>query len=285
MFHLLVSEYIKTNMIKHQMTYKDLEAKSGVPLSSLHSYAHAKVTKPTEDNLVRIAAAFGDLPCVISDMHKASEEALSKEKAILDGSKDAERMEQFAALVRSNVSQILEEYRVQAIAQQRETSLHADGRVEEAERKAAERIEEIERKCAVRIEEAERRCAENIEAIRDRFSERERMYKEHCDELRSAEHQIFEEVRANSVASSDYLRTLVRNLTISLISVSILAIALGMYAVFAYHTFDVNDLTQGLAQHEHTAFPFVALLVAVCLVVFLIGKFVFAKKALGERQK
>lgn len=234
MFNLRVAEYIKTNMHRLAMTYKELEAQSGVPLSTLHSYAQAKVTKHTEETLLRIAAAFGDPPSVIKEMRVLSNESFEQEKKLLKESENAKQMEQFAVLIRSNVSQILEEYREQALAQQIETSRHADERVRIAEQKAEERVAEIEQKASQLIEAAERDCQDRINTVLAQCEEHEKLYKEHCNELMEAERRGFNEVHSSDGNSKTYLRTIIRNLTIALIVFVLIFLALGACAIYAF---------------------------------------------------
>ena len=216
------------------MTYKELEEISGVPLSTLHSYASAKVMKHTEDTLLRISAAFGDPPSVIKDMRAKSEESFEQEKKLLKESENAKQMEQFAALIRSNVSQILEEYRTQALAQQIETSRHADERVRIAEQKAEERVAEIEQKASQLIEAAERDCQARINTVLAQCEEHERLYKEHCNELMEAEQRGFNELHSSDGNSQTYLRSAIRYLAIALIIFIIISFGLGVCSIYAF---------------------------------------------------
>lgn len=234
MFKLRVAEYIKTNMHKKGMTFKELEGASGVPMSTLHNYASAKVTKHTEDTLRLIAEAFGDPYSVIKEMRAKSEESYEQEKKLLQESQDAARMAQLAALIRSNVSQILEEYREQALAQQIETSRHADERVRIAEQKAEERVTEVERKAQELIEAAECDCHDRIKKVLDQCEEHEQMHKQHCMELMESERRAFAEMHSSDGSNSIYLRTIIRNLTIALIVFVFISLVLGACAIYAF---------------------------------------------------
>ena len=231
MFKLRVAEYIKTNMHKKGMKFKELESLSGVPMSTLHNYASAKVTNHTEDTLRLIAEAFGDSYSVIKEMRAKSEESYEQEKKLLQESQDAARMAQLAALIRSNVSQILEEYREQALAQQIETSRHADERVRIAEQKAEERIAEVEHKASQLIEAAESECQERIKTVLAQCEEHEQMHKQHCMELMEAERRAFAELHSSDGSNQNYLRTIIRNLTIALIVFVLITFGLVFYAV------------------------------------------------------
>jgi transcriptional regulator with XRE-family HTH domain len=221
-------------MHKKGMTFKELESASGVPMSTLHNYASAKVTKHTEDTLRLIAEAFGDPYSVIKEMRAKSEESYEQEKKLLQESQDAARMAQLAALIRSNVSQILEEYREQALAQQIETSRHADERVRIAEQKAEERVTEIERKAQELIEAAECDCHDRIKKVLDQCEEHEQMHKQHCMELMESERRAFAEMHSSDGSNSIYLRTIIRNLTIALIVFVFISLVLGACAIYAF---------------------------------------------------
>lgn len=246
MFNLRIAEYIKNNMHRQAMTYKELESKSGVPLSTLHSYAQAKVTKHTEETLLRIAAAFGDPPSVIKELRTVSAEAVEQEKKLLQESEDAARMAQLATLIRSNVSQILEEYREQALAQQIETSRHADERVKIAEQKAEDRIAEVEHKTSQLIEAAEIECQERIKTVLAQCEEHEQMHKQHCMELMEAERRGFAEMHSSDGSTQTYLRTIIRNLTIALVVFVLITFSLGTYSVYAYTHYDIHDPASGI---------------------------------------
>ena len=235
MIKLRVSQYINRNLVDHDMTYKALSTLSGVPVSTIHAYAQGKTTSPNEDNLIRIAAAFGDGPDVIYAMHRESLPAIADENLLIAHSDDKELMEKYADLIRSTVSQILDEYRSAASSQQTEIITHADQRVEDERRRARERCDAVLAQC---LEEVERQ-------------------KQHNASLLALKDDMLLSVRQDRDKSLSYLSRVVRNLTIALIVVSLLAVSglavLGGYAVYAYHTFDRADPTRGLYQTEITA--------------------------------
>lgn len=243
MFKLRMAEYINSNMLEHGMTYKVLHERSGVPLSTLHSYAQAKVSTPDEENLIRIAAAFGDPPEIIQRMRRESLDATTAENKLIAQSSDKERMEQFAALIRSSVATLLEEYRVQAAAQQTEILEHADRRVEEERRRFKARVEEVLRQCNEEIARANAVCDEKLAIHREHYLE---LHQE-AEKRLIASNEEREKVRA-------YLKRVIRNLSVALIIVSVMsAVGLavfGGYAFYAYQTFDREDPTRGLYQRE-----------------------------------
>lgn len=248
MFKLRLAEYINSNMLERGMTYKTLHERSGVPGSTLHAYAQAKVTAPDEENLVRIAAAFGDPPEIIQRMRRESLEATTAENKLIAQSTDKERMEQFAALIRSSVAALLEEYRVQAAAQQTEILEHADRRVEEDRRRFKARAEEVLRQCNEEVARTKAYCDEKIE-----------IHKEHYHELHQEAEKRADAAGKESERVRAYLKRVIRNLSIALVIVSVLSsiglAAFGGYAFYAYQTFDREDPTRGLYRAAVTPEP------------------------------
>ncbi|MBQ7825870.1 MAG: hypothetical protein IJ337_05920 [Clostridia bacterium] len=267
MFKLRLAEYINQNMLARDMTYKDLHDLSGVPDSSLHSYAQAKVNNPNEENLVRIAAAFGDPPDVIQRMRRESLDSSFKENQIIAESDDQQRMEQFAALMRSSMAAILTENIVHESARQTEIIQHADARVETERQRFKARVDEVLRQCNAEVAKAEAICAEKI-AMVERHSR---------DLLALKDEQIKTAAEENDKVRA-YLRIIVRNLTIALIAVSAFAVVglacLGGYAFYAYQTFDLSDPTRGLFRGGASLGPIV-LTMLVLFIVFAIALIAF----------
>ena len=224
MFKILVSQYINKNMVEYDFTFKNLFDRCNVPISTLHAYAQGKTSNPNEENLIRIAKAFGHGPEVIQAMRRQALESTAKENMILARSDDPELMEKYGAIIRSNVSQILEEYRLASAAQQTEIIQHADQLVADAKAEAAAQCELVAKQCR----------------------QHEQEHKEHCDAL-IAQMQ-------NTIA---YLRSLVRN-------VSLLAGLFGAYSLYSYKTFDVKDLGRGLYRGGRTDLPLILLAVVLC---------------------
>lgn len=234
MFKLRVSQYINNGLVENNWTYKNLSDRSGVPTSTIHSYAQGKTSNPNEENLIRIAAAFGDPPSVIHAMRKESVDTTAKENLLIAKADDKELMEKYAALIRESVTQILEEYRAASAAQQTEIIAHADASVHEERQRAKALNETVLAQCQ---EEIAREKAHNADllALKD-------------DQIAAA--------ASSSKSALAYLKTVVRNLSIALIVVSILAVLglsiFGGYAVYAYNTFDREDPTRGLYRAEET---------------------------------
>lgn len=249
MFKMRFSQYISDNMVRHNLSYKDIAARSGVPPTTLSYYARGQVNTPNDEYCVKIAAVFGDGPEVIDTMRRAALASTAEENKAIARSSDPESAEKLAALMRSNMLTVLEEFKANA------------------ESEYERRLNNVRGQYEGHIVEVEKHCQDKL-ADQERYFER----------LLDIERQTAARLHEHNERSKAYLKIIITNLSITLGIVGTLAIAFGMYAVFAYRTFDMNDLTQGLAQHEHTAAPFVMLLVIICIGVFFGGKFVFAKK-------
>ena len=241
MFKLRISQYINRNLVEKELTYKQLAERSGVPASSIHSYAQGKTGNPNEDNLIRIAAAFGDPPEVIAAMRRESIETTAKENVLIAKADDKELMEKHAALIRESVSQILDEYRAASAAQQTEIIQHADQRV----------IDE-RALCKARCDTILAQCLEEID--------RE---KKHNTDLLALKDDVIKKGEMDSKAALHYLQRSVHNLSIALAVVSVLAVfglaVLGGYAAYAYFTFDREDPTRGIYRDTPAPIPSIAL--------------------------
>ena len=147
MFKLWLSEYINSNMRRLGWTYKRTEKETGVPQTTIYSYAQGRVTNPDDDNLLRIVTAFGDDPEIIQRMRREALDSTTKENQLIAESADKKRMEEFAALMRANMASMLEEYRQGEAARQTELIQHADARVETEKQRFKSRAEEVARQC------------------------------------------------------------------------------------------------------------------------------------------
>ena len=212
MFKVKLAQYINDNMVRLNLTYKDVSARSGVPQSTLSYYARGQVTTPNDDHCARIAAVFGDPPDIIQQMRREALPVTAQENKFLAAADDTERMERFAELMRSNMLSLMEEER--------------------------ERASELNAKVL-------KQCTEEIE--------RE---KNHNAALLAAKDSMIDLINAERDKVRTYLKRIIRNLSIALIAVTMLAIAglsaLGGYAFYAYHTFDRADPTRGIYRAEPT---------------------------------
>lgn len=226
MFKVQFAQYINDNMVRMNLTYKDIAGRSGVPPTTVSYYARGQVTTPNDEYCARIAAVFGDGPEVIQQMRRDALKSTATENKILAESDDQERMEKYGELMRKNMLAVMEEFRASASALQ-----------EDELRRASELNAKVLQQCNEEIDRNQKHNAELL-ALKDEMianiqDERERVRK--------------------------YLKCIIRNLSIALIAVSLLSAlglaALGGYAFYAYHTFDREDPTRGLYRAETTPEP------------------------------
>lgn len=282
MFNILISEHIKARKEEKGLTYETISAKAPVPLSTLHAYAQGTVKTPKDDVLVRIFAVLGDGPEVIQQLRRKAALSTAEESQLLSASTDQERMEAFASLMRANMSAVLEEYRLQAAAQQTEIIQHSDARVETERQRFKARADEVLRQCNAENERTKADCAREIAAnekdCEQRLALTEKHYearlasmKEHLGDMLKSEHEHNAELRERYVSSREYLKSSVRNLSAACIILVLTNVFFGAYAIFAYTTFDMADPTRGLHRETHSIGP-VALIVAVMLIVIAVSR-------------
>lgn len=237
MFKLQLAQYINDNMVKHNLTYKDIASRSGVPPTTLSYYARGMVNTPSDEYCAKIAAVFGDGPEVIQNMRREALNSTAEENKLLAGSDDKERMEKLAELMRRNMLSVMEEHRIASAAQQTEIIQHADRRVENERRRASDLNAKVLQQCQEEIER----------------------HKQHNAELLALKDQMISTIQDERERVRSYLKRIIRNLSIALIAVSLIAACgisvLGGYAFYAYNAFDRQDPTRGLYRAEVTPGP------------------------------
>lgn len=237
MFKIKLAQYINENMVKHNLTYKDIAIRASVPPTTLSYYARGQVTTPNDDYCTRIAAVFGDPPEVIQQMRRDSLSSTATENKLIAGADDTERMERFAELLRSNMLAVMEEHRAASAEQQTEIINHADNRVVEERIRASELNAKVLKQCTEEIERE----------------------KNHNAELLAAKDSMIDMINSERDKVRTYLKRIIRNLSIALIAVTLLSVlglsALGGYAFYAYHTFDRTDPTRGIYRETPSPIP------------------------------
>lgn len=269
LFKLWLAEYMNSNMRRLGWTYKRTERETGVPQTTLYSYAQGRVMNPDEENLVRIVRAFGDDPEIIQRMRRESLESTTRENQLIAESTDKKRMEEFAALMRQNMAAILEEYRLSDAARQTEIIQHADARVESERQAFAARTEEVVRQCKEEMARKDEDCRQQLALMR-----------EHCDQ-RVADMQVHmqdvlaEKAKAKQELIEQYTRTIAgQDVSISGLRAAVALLVLtnalfGAYAFFAYGVFDMADPSRGLHRDAHT-FGTALLFFAAALAIFAV---------------
>ena len=286
LFKIQFAQYINDKLAENDWTYKDLNGHSGVPTSTISSYAQGKTNNPDEENLLCIIKAFGDPPEILQQMRRAALPSTVAENKLIAGASDQERMEKFAALLRSNMLSVFEEYQAAAAAQQAEILQHADRRVEEERARFKERAAEVVKQ-----------CNEEMDRNKSFYDERYKMTISHCDqrvadirahmadivqEKRDAEKKMSRQYARNRA----YLRSSVRNLCIAGGILLVTNIFFGAYAIFAYTVFDMQDPTRGLHRETHSIGPMMLFLaiVAICVAGALVVS-MLAKKPKHEEEE
>lgn len=256
MFKLWLAEYMNSNMRRLGWTYKRTEKETGVPQTTIYSYAQGRVTNPDDDNLSRIAIAFGDDPELIQKMRRESLYSTTQENQLLAGAADKKRMEDLAALMRQNVASLLDEYR------QRDAE-----RIEAEEQSFKQRSEEVVRQCRDEMARKDAECDKRIDMMRDHCNQRVADVKEHMQAIISEKMQAKQELTAQYTRSTTYLKISVSNLCIAVGILVVTNIFFGAYAIFAYTTFDMADPMRGLHRETHSIGPMMLFLAIVLIVI------------------
>lgn len=221
MFHLHVSAYINDRLKKTKMTYRDLSARSGVPLSTIYGYARGQVNKPDDDALIRIAAAFGDGEDVIRQMHVASLPSTTEENMIFAAANDQLLLEKLALLIRENFIAVMDDY------------------VSSEERQYRERLATVQAQYDKLMADMERRYTERINAERA-----------HCDQLSRQSMAHERTIDERSESSRNYLKRLANQRLLIITILSVVLIASMAYNIYAFRVFDVPDSSRGIYRQD-----------------------------------
>lgn len=221
MFHLHVSAYINDRLKKTKMTYRDLAARSGVPLSTIYGYARGQVNKPDDDALIRIAAAFGDGEDVIRQMHVASLPSTTEENMIFAAANDQLLLEKLALLIRENFIAVMDDY------------------VSSEERQYRERLATVQDQYDKLMKDMEKKYEERIADERS-----------HHDALirQAMEHERV--IDARSESSRNYLKRLANQRLLIIAVLAVVLLASMAYNVYAFREFDVPDATRGIYRQD-----------------------------------
>ena len=221
MFHLHVSAYINDRLKKTKMTYRDLAARSGVPLSTIYGYARGRVNKPDDDALIRIAAAFGDGEDVIQQMHVASLPSTTEENMIFAAASDQLLLEKLALLIRENFVAVMDDY------------------VSSEERQYRERLATVQAQYDKLMADMERRYTERINAERA-----------HCDQLSRQSMAHERTIDERSESSRNYLKRLANQRLLIIVVLVVVLIASMAYNVYAFRVFDLPDASRGIYRQD-----------------------------------
>lgn len=249
MLSLRFANYINDNMESRGWKNQHLEKESTVPDSSISSYRKGLTKKPSRDNMILIAAAFGDPPSVIDQMIAESNGTTSEEaQRLMAEAADQERLERIVAMMREQMVQMLSEFREQSAAQQTEIIQHADERVAAAEAEANKRITEAEVDFKRRNAAVLEQCREEVQREKDHCQQRIDDMRQYASHVFKVEREHRKDLRIRNQHSREYLKSMVRNISACAILCAAIAFVSSVYGVFAFFAFDLSDPTRGLYQ-------------------------------------
>lgn len=278
-FKEIFAEYIKSNMAEHGWKLKDMARESTLSDSTVHSYILGKINNPSEENMLLIVKAFGHGPDTIQKMRQqAAQTANTVEKKLVNAADDKQRMELFAEIVKTSVSKTLEEYRLQATAQQKELEKNTEEHLEVEQQNFKARTEEVVRQCNAEIQRVKDACDEKLKMMESHCNQRVSDIKNHMNDIIAEKVKTERKTARQNRISKDYLKSSIQNLCIAVVLLTVTNVFFGAYAVFAYTTFDMNDPSRGLHRETHSIGPlmlFLAIMLvggAVIMVIFFLAK-------------
>lgn len=216
MFGQKVAIYINNGMVEHKLSYKDLEKISGVPASTLHSWAQGNVKSPNDESLIRVAAAFGDPPEIIKKMRLDTLPSTAKENLIMARASDRKLMEEYTQLVNENVARLLEASRI-------DSDNRYVRRLNTVREQYDKLYEEQKANFAAQLEQHEKKAADAYE-------------------------------KATGYLKKDiaYYRKALR---LTVIAALCIVIPIAAYAAYAFAALDLPDPARGVVRYEQTAAP------------------------------
>lgn len=217
MTHLMLSRYVRDGLAQNGMSYRELSARSGVPISTISAYARGQVESPDADNLARIAQAFGDSPDTVAQLRAQAEAQAEEDARIAAEASDKELVERIVSTLRQTFDRLLEDANAQY----------------------AQRLAAVQEQYRDYLADAEQRYAERMEAEQHHHA------------------QIVAEIRANaetidkrSEGARRYLKRLVRVLAVAVVVLMILLGVCAAYGVYAFNTFDRKEPNRGIYREE-----------------------------------
>lgn len=217
MTHLMLSRYIRDGLSKNGMSYRELSARSGVPISTISAYARGQVESPDADNLARIAQAFGDSPDAVAQLRAQAEEQAEEDARIAAEAGDKELVERIVTTLRKTF----------------------DGLLDDANEQYAHRLSAVQDQYRDYLADAEQRYAERLEA-------EQRHHEQIVDQMR----QSVQTMDQRSEEGRRYLKRLVRALAAFVVVLMVLLGMFAAYGVYAFNAFDRNDPARGIYREE-----------------------------------
>lgn len=287
MFKAVLSVYITSNMAARGWKLKDIARESGVSDSTIHSYIKQKSDNPSDENLFRIADAFGDPQEVIQRMRQESDGVADEAARMVDEADDAARMEKFTAIVRSAMLGIMQEYLAATAAQQTEIIQHADIRIAQEQADFKRRTAEVVKQCHEENDRIEKACSEKLDMMEKHCSQRIEDMRVHMQEVVSAKGDAEAKITRQYNLNKDYLKSAIVHLIAAVGILLLTNIFFGAYAIFSYTVFDMADPTRGLHRETHSVGPMMLFLaiVALCIVAALVISLYRKRPKFSENEK
>lgn len=256
MLSLRFAEYINVNMKRLGWKLKDLERESGVSDSTIAAYRKGKSETPAKDNMYRIAAAFGDPPSVIDEMCEAAIRGSDDEqRRLTEEAEDNARIARIVEIMKETMIQIMDDFHEKNLEQQTEILRHADNQVAEAEAGFKRRVQSVLTQCQEEVQREKDHCQTRIDDIH-KFAE----FIYHTERAHNNELSI------RNVNSRDYLKSIIRNISVCCILLGMIAFFTSGYAIFAFFAFDMPDPSRGIYQGS----MFAAVMIFACVVLFML---------------
>ena len=258
---------------------KDTAQASTLSDSTINSYILKKVNNPSETNMLLIIKGFGHSPDMLHQLRReASLSSETGEKKLLGAADDEERMKLFTSAVRTTVAKTLEEYRLQAAAQQTELEKSTEELIESERQRFKARAEEVVRQCNEETSRIKESCNDKIQMMEKHCEQRIADIRAHMDDILQEKREYEKRQTRQYSRNRAYLKASVRNLCLACGILMITNIFFGAYAIFSYTTFDMNDPTRGLHRETHSVGPMmlflsiVAIGIAGALVISMLAK-------------
>lgn len=275
MLGLTFANYLNENMERLGLTNQILERKSGVSDSTIATYRKGTSKKPAKDNMLRIAAALGDPPSVVDEMIASSSgTAADEEQRLLAEAADQARLERIVSMMREQMVQMLGDFREQSAAQQTEIIQHADKRIADAEADFKRRNEAVLEQCREEVQREKDHCQQRIDDMRQ--------YAEH---VYKTEREHRRELRVRNKSSREYLKSMVRNISVCGLLLGMIAFFSSGYALFAFFAFDLSDPTRGLYQGNAAAAIIILIIVLAVLGVIAWRLFVLYRRRIRNESQ
>lgn len=270
MFKTVLSQYITTNMTARNWKLKDLARESGLSDSTLNAYILQKTSNPVEENLLRIARAFGDSPEIIHRMRRDAYEVSKAEEKMIAEAADKQRMEKFVEAIRDMLVAIMDDFRTAFAAQQTEIIQDADKRIEDAHKTAVEMNNKVAKQCKDEMDRKDKECAEKIDLMDKHCRQRIEDMHAHMTDVINEKGKSEEKLSRQYSRNRAYLIKTILCLGAIILILLTTNIFFGAYAIFAYTTFDMQDLARGLHRENYSIGPMMLFLAIVAFVVSIL---------------